>query len=230
MDHTVKFLSTTVGRDRINRFCQYFARYLIWQLQRNGADKEVIAKWTKLQGAFGQTRKVMRTGRQIEFYRTIIKSLGVKDKVVRYTTIGKNVFLALWLALDTLQWLHGAGVFKFETIKDISRRSFKFWLYALIFSFVGDLHKLRINSMRMGIERKAIKYAAAKREKDESAEKTIKILKAERSKIILATIQDGFDLLIPSSGLEYIKVESGLIGLAGAITSVIGGCELLFEL
>ncbi|KAI8848330.1 peroxisomal biogenesis factor 11 [Chytridium lagenaria] len=221
-DHLVKFLSTTVGRDRINRFVQYFSRYLAWQLQ-NGTNKDLIEKLVKLQGAIGLTRKVMRTGRQVEFYRTIVKSTGVKDKIVRYTTVSKNIFLSLWLALDTLQWLHNTGINKLDSIKDIGRRAFKFWLAALVVSFVGDLHKLRVNSMRLGIERKAIKFAATKREKDESAEKTIKILKAERTKILLATIQDGIDILIPASGLEYVKVETGLVGLAGAITSIIGG-------
>ncbi|KAJ3105285.1 kinesin motor protein cin8 [Phlyctochytrium bullatum] len=221
----VKFLSTTVGRDRINRFVQYFARYLAWQLQRNGADKDTIARLAKLQAAVGLTRKVMRTGRQVEFYRTITKSLAVKDKVTRYTAVGKNLFLSLWLALDTVQWLHTAGVYHFETIKDVGRRAFKFWLIALTFSFIGDLHKLRINAIRLGIEQKAVKFAASKREKDDSAEKSIKVLKAERSKLLLATAQDGLDILIPASGLEYVKLETGIVGLVGAITAIMGGCN-----
>ncbi|KAJ3329128.1 Peroxisomal membrane protein PMP27 [Blyttiomyces sp. JEL0837] len=224
-DHTVKFLSTTVGRDRINRFIQYFTRFVAWHLQRSGAEKDLLDRLAKLQGSVGQTRKLMRAGRQLEFYRAMEKSLNVKDDVVRITTLVKNFCLALWLAHDTFQWAHNAGVVKLTTIKEIGQRAFKFWLVALVASFIGDLHKLRLNAMRVGIETKAVKAAALKKEKDESAEKTLKALKSERSKIILATVQDGLDILIPASGLEYIKVETGLIGLAGAITSVIGGCE-----
>ncbi|KAJ3149892.1 Peroxisomal membrane protein PMP27 [Irineochytrium annulatum] len=216
-DKLVKFLSTTVGRDRINRFVQYALRYVIWQLQRTGGEKDTIQRFTKLQAALGQTRKVMRTGRQVEFYRTIVKSMAVRDSIVKNTTVAKNVFLSLWLGLDTLQWMHGAGFIRLEGIKDIGRRAFQFWLGALLCSFVGDLHKLRVNSQRMRVEMKSTKTEGG------SAEGALKALKAERQKIVLATVQDGLDILIPASGLEYIKIESGLVGLAGAITSVIGG-------
>jgi peroxin-11B len=41
---------------------------------------------------------------------------------------------------------------------------------------------------------------------------------------MIATAQDTLDIVLPSSGLEYIKVETGIVGLVGAITSVLGAC------
>ncbi|KAI8820810.1 peroxisomal biogenesis factor 11 [Fimicolochytrium jonesii] len=104
-DHLVKYLSTATGRDRIHRFVQYFSRFLVWHGQRNGYDKDLLARLTNLMGALGQTRKLMRVGRQVEFLRTIQKAAGLKDDVTRLTTIVKNTFLSLWLAHDTCQWV-----------------------------------------------------------------------------------------------------------------------------
>ncbi|KAJ3411165.1 Peroxisomal membrane protein PMP27 [Chytridiales sp. JEL 0842] len=221
-DRTVKFLSGTVGRDRINRFVQYFTRYLIWQLQKTGGaeQKDTIERLSKLQANVGLTRKLMRVGRQIEFYRNAVKAMNLKDDVVRVTSILKSVFMSLWLAMDTLQWVHLVGLYKFESIKTINSRSLKFWLAALVVSFIGDIHKLRLNGLRVLAEQKAL---AASKGKDESAKKALAALTAERTKLMLATVQDGMDMVLPSSGLEYIKVESGIVGLVGAVTSVMGG-------
>ncbi|KAI8607381.1 hypothetical protein BC830DRAFT_1175377, partial [Chytriomyces sp. MP71] len=54
-DHTVRFLSTTVGRDRVHRFLQYFGRFLVWQLTRTHAPKERIARVASLVSVLAQT-------------------------------------------------------------------------------------------------------------------------------------------------------------------------------
>ncbi|TPX67943.1 hypothetical protein SpCBS45565_g03493 [Spizellomyces sp. 'palustris'] len=224
-DHTVKYLSTATGRDRIHRFLQYFSRFLIWHGQKNGYEKETLERLTKFMGNLGQTRKLMRVGRQIEFVRNIQKAQTLRDDVSRVTLIVKNAFLALWLFHDTCQWANTAGVVKFENIKDLSRRGMKCWLIALIASFLGDLHKLRLNSQRIQHESKVLKASQAKGLPDETAVKALKSLQIERTKIRMATLQDSLDILIPASGLEYVKVETGIVGLIGAFTSILGGSK-----
>ena len=87
LEHTVKFLTSTVGRDRVNRFAQYFSKYLVWQLTRpNFNYKDLAERVQKLQTVMTSTRKVMQTGRQIEFTRNIVKAIPVKDDVVRIGT------------------------------------------------------------------------------------------------------------------------------------------------
>ncbi|KAJ3190105.1 Peroxisomal membrane protein PMP27 [Gaertneriomyces sp. JEL0708] len=222
-DQTVKFLATATGRDRINRFVQYFARFLVWHGQKNAWNKETVERLNKLMGSAAQTRKFMRIGRQVEFIRNVQKANLVKDDVTRATQIIKNTFMALWLVHDTLQWANTAGVARFENIKDISKRGLKCWLIALIASLLGDVHKLRLNTQRLEQETKLQRALKAKGDSDSSAVQTINALNAERSKIVWATVQDGLDMLLPASGLEYVKLESGIVGLVGAVTSVMGG-------
>ncbi|KAJ1549653.1 hypothetical protein HK405_006523 [Cladochytrium tenue] len=216
-DRSIKFLSSTVGRDRINRFIQYYARYLVWQLQRDG-DKDLAGRLAKLQAAVGQARKLMRAGRQVEFYRNAVKAAGMKDVIVKSTTVAKNAFMSLWLALDTLQWIHGVGFRKFETIKEITDWANRFWLAALVASLLGDVYKLRQNLARARSEKARLRSAGEKA--DPSA---VKALRSDRQKLLIATAQDGLDMLLPASGLGLVEVESGIVGLVGAVTSVMGG-------
>ncbi|KAJ3147202.1 Peroxisomal membrane protein PMP27 [Geranomyces variabilis] len=103
-EHIVKYLATSVGRDRIHRFVQYFSRFLVWHGQRNGYEKETLQRLTNLMNNLGSTRKLMRVGRQFEFIRTIQKTASMKDDVARITITVKNVFLALWLLCDSCSW------------------------------------------------------------------------------------------------------------------------------
>ncbi|KAJ3392674.1 Peroxisomal membrane protein PMP27 [Entophlyctis sp. JEL0112] len=167
------------------------------------------------------TRKVMRTGRQLEFYRGVVKATAIKDSVVKTTTILKSVFMAAWLSFDTCQWLHTAGVYKFENIKDIGTRAFKCWLAALLFSLVGDVYKLQMNARKLAIEQRIANNG--KPEEVATAKKNIRALLAERGKMWIATVQDSVDVILPTAGLEYLQIESGFVGLAGAFTSLLGG-------
>ncbi|KAI9326717.1 peroxisomal biogenesis factor 11 [Obelidium mucronatum] len=216
------FLSSTVGRDRINRFVQYFARFVLSRCQQSGAPKEALAQLAALIAAMGATRKVMRTGRQLEFFRGIVKSLSLRDAVVKATTILKSVFMAAWLTFDTCQWIHTAGIHKFNNIKEIGTNAFKCWLLALVFSLTGDIYKLQLNSNKLALEEKVA--ASGKGEESAVAKKNIKSLQIERGKLWITTVQDGVDVILPASGLEYIQIDSGWVGLAGAFTSLLGGC------
>jgi peroxin-11B len=58
--HYLKFVATTVGRDKLLRTLQYFSRFYAWYLYRtNGTPKE-IAPWEAIKKQFGLIRKGMR--------------------------------------------------------------------------------------------------------------------------------------------------------------------------
>ncbi|KAJ3023177.1 UNVERIFIED_CONTAM: Peroxisomal membrane protein PMP27 [Siphonaria sp. JEL0065] len=217
-DRIVKFLSTSVGRDRLNRFLQYFARFLVWHLQRTSASKDAVTRAAALMTVIAQTRKIMQTGRQLEFYQAGMKALTLSDPILKATTVLKCIFMSAWLSYDTCQWIHTIGLNKFDSIKDINTNAFKCWLFALVFSLVGDLYKLKINTRKIEVEKRN-----ASAGKGEESKKNVKSLNEERGKLWIATVQDAVDLVLPLSGLEYIQVESGIVGLAGAFTSLLGG-------
>jgi peroxin-11B len=48
-------------------------------------------------------------------------------------------------------------------------------------------------------------------------------MRSDTFKVLLASLQDSLDILIPASALDFIKLEAGTVGLAGTVTSLLGG-------
>ena len=107
-----------------------------------------------------------------------------------------------WLQLNTV------GFIKVEDIKKLNTNASRAWFIGLLFSVALDLHKLRVNQ--------------AKQAKAASGAGDVKALQTERRGLLLDLIRDVFDLSIPGSSLEYVKIETGTVGLLGTVTSAIG--------
>lgn len=158
-----KFLSSTVGRDRTNRLIQYLCKLLI----ALNSSPEALGKLNSLQTQFSNTRKVMRIGRQLEFYKTAQKTCSIEDDVIRITTIIKNTGLGLWLLHDSIGWAHSAKLISLNDPKGNNKRGFRFWLLALIASWLNNIHKLRINGIQLLMEQKYHDSSIKKQDKNE---------------------------------------------------------------
>jgi peroxin-11B len=54
----LRFAATTVGRDKVYRFVQYFARFLAYYLaQRENYNKETVQRLSNLKSSIGLARK-----------------------------------------------------------------------------------------------------------------------------------------------------------------------------
>jgi peroxin-11B len=225
IEKTFKFLSTTTGRDRVNRFVQFFAKFLALQFKEGGLSKETIEKLTRLSSHVALCRKLMRLGRPLEFYNASIKALPTKDSILRYTTVSKNSFMGLWLLFDSMAWAHGVGltVFTKEKLQQIQRTGNKCWLIALISGVLNSAYKLRINRIKNEMEVKALKQDKVKGVVDEGVLKSLKGLKKEKDDLLFALTQDTLDMSIPSSALEYLTfVSPSLVALFASTTSIMG--------
>jgi peroxin-11B len=161
-DVAVKFLTSTTGRDRLNRFVQYLCKFLIGY-GGTRLSKESLGRLSALMAQATATRKVMRIGRQLEFYKAAQKAGQSPDDVLRYTGVVKNAGLGLWLVYDSLAWAHGAGIVKLQNVKEVNRRGFQFWWISLVASLLSDIHRLRMNGIRRSLEQKSL--VAANRQK-----------------------------------------------------------------
>ena len=104
----------------------------------------------RLSSAVGMGRKLFRVGKPIDFIQTAVKSLSLKDDVIRCCAVGRSCFLAGilaismfiilgWLSLDILQWLNAHGVIKLENLKWINTNAARCWLFGLLFAVVKFL-------------------------------------------------------------------------------------------
>ncbi|KAK6211035.1 peroxisomal biogenesis factor 11 [Colletotrichum tabaci] len=212
--HYNKFVATTVGRDKVLRTLQYFARFYAWYLFRTNGSKTEIAPWDAIKKQFGLTRKIMRVGKNIEHFKAAAAASDAKttDPVLRYAAVGRQLGYAGYLTFDAATVLDAAGIKKWEGAKKLQKEAFRFWAIGLIFSVVAQTYTLyRLQQREAKVDKKEGEgVVEAKR------------IALERAASRLQLISDLCDLTVPTSALAWLNFDDGIVGLAGTVSSLIG--------
>jgi peroxin-11B len=142
--HYLRFVATTVGRDKVLRVLQYFSRFYAWYLFRTNAPPSSIVPFTAMKNQFGLTRKVMRIGKNVEHFKAAAAAADIKgaDSFLKYCAVGRQLGYAFYLTLDMCTYLDSAGIRKLEATKSLQRRALQAWFSGLVFSIAGGLYSL----------------------------------------------------------------------------------------
>lgn len=97
-----KYLATTNGREKIYRLIQYFSRFYAFYLLRQGAPAKAIQRWSNLQNYLGTARKVFRFFKPIEVGQGVIKSLAIKDPILRILQLARLASYFAYFTSETL--------------------------------------------------------------------------------------------------------------------------------
>lgn len=199
---------------------QYLARFLAWYEYRKGASKETVTRLTNLKSSLALSRKLMRTGKFFEHWQSAVKALAIKDPVVAYTALGRQLSYSVYLIFDTLQWVHGSKAYTFEpdTYKTVSRRASQFWLLGILFSLVSGAYKSHVLRSRQS----AASRPRATAEKEAERKVEVQQIKKEQSAVRFQMIQDALDAMNPATAADITNFDDGAIGLAGTVTSLMG--------
>ncbi|KAF9360081.1 Peroxisomal membrane protein PMP27 [Mortierella sp. NVP85] len=212
----LRFTATTVGRDKIYRAVQYFSRFLAWYLLRQGATKETVARFNSLKKTLGLSRKC----KPVEHLENAARATIIKDEFLKFCTIGKQLAYAGYLTFDGIIFIDGAGAYKFQNIKKYGEYASKFWLAGIVFGFITGLYKTRQIQIR---RESAVRGLAHSSEAEKSeARNDVKALAKEQHSVNKQLLQDGLDMLIPATGLGYLNLDDGAIGLIGTATAIMG--------
>ncbi|KAI9220415.1 peroxisomal biogenesis factor 11 [Blastocladiella britannica] len=214
----LKYTATTTGRDKVYRFIQYlgkFAAYRLATLDPKG-NKDQVDKITKLVKHLSLSRKLMRIGRPLEYAQNLIAGVPTtKDPVLLYSLIAKNGLLAIWMGFDFLAWAQGVGIWKSADPKALSQNTNRFWFAGLAAGYIATVYNVHV----LAVLEKAKREGAAM---SEDQGKEAKALLASRNKLLRDLFQQSLDILVPAKGLELISLSDGVIGLTGALTSLMG--------
>lgn len=227
VDHILKYLNTTTGREKLYRTIQYFSRFYAWHLFRQGADKATVARWNNLKTALGTGRKLFRLFKPIEFGKGAIAALNVPDDVLRVSGAMKQIGYLGYYLLEMFVYLHQIGFITLKNQKKIADTSFKFWAGALTVSILSGLYKLRQVQGRIEmLQRNSKLVKASTSEKDAQRAADLKFqektLGKEKKDAVYQLVQDAIDFVIPTSSVGWINADEGLVGIAGTITSIMG--------
>lgn len=230
--HYLKFLSTTLGRDKLLRTIQYFARFYAWYLLRTNATPASIAPWSTTKKQFGLIRKFLRFGKNIEHFKAAATAADAKvmDPVLRYATVGRQLGYAGYLSLDAGTVLDAAGIRKWEGAKRLQTEAYRFWAMGLACSVVSQVYTLyRLKQREAKVDKKDGEGVV------ESKRITLYVPALylnwgvdtnshdrERAVSQLQLISDFCDLTVPLSALGWIAFDDGVVGIAGTVSSVIG--------
>ncbi|KAF1953063.1 peroxisomal biogenesis factor 11 [Byssothecium circinans] len=214
VSHYLKFVATTVGRDKVLRTLQYFSRFLAWYLYRTNHPASSIAPFETTKKQFGIARKLLRVGKFVEHFKAAAVASDAKsmDPVLRFTAIGRQLGYAGYMVFDNAAVLDATSIYKFSASQRLLREGYRAWFTGISFSIASSLYALY----------KLRERAAAISEKDGEGVVEKKKVEKEANAVKIQLISDLCDITIPSSALGWVKFDDGIVGLAGTVSSLLG--------
>ncbi|KAL9135204.1 MAG: hypothetical protein Q9175_003608 [Cornicularia normoerica] len=212
--HYLRFVATTVGRDKLLRTLQYFSRFYAWYLFRTNNPARLIAPHEAIKKQFGLARKTLRLGKNVEHFKAAALAADSKnmDPVLKYCAVGRQLGYAMYLSLDAVTYLDAAGIWPLASAKRLQQEAYRAWFAGLTCNAIAGLYilwQLRQREQRID------------KNEGEGVVESKTIMK-ERNTTNLQLISDLCDLTIPSTALGYANLDDGIVGLAGTVSSLIG--------
>ncbi|KAI1454411.1 peroxisomal biogenesis factor 11 [Annulohypoxylon moriforme] len=214
--HYLKFVATTVGRDKLLRTLQYFSRFYAWYLYRTNGTKAEVAPYEAIKKQFGLARKLLRVGKNVEHFKAAASAAdnkaAVPDAVLRYAAVGRQLGYAGYLTFDAATVLDSLGVRRWEGAKRAQREAYRFWAMGLACSVVAQVYTLyRLREREAKVDKK----------EGEGVVESKRIV-MERAASQLQLLSDLCDLTVPTAALGWVGFDDGFVGLAGTVSSLIG--------
>jgi len=156
--HWLRFVATTVGRDKLLRTLQYFSRFYAWYLYRTNKPQSAIDPYNAVKKQFGTTRKIMRIGKFAEHLKAASVALDNKgpiDPVLRYLSVGRQLGYAGYLSLDMVTVVDAIGFRKLESAKRLQEHAYRAWAAGLLCSALAGLYTLfKLQEKEKTVDRK----------------------------------------------------------------------------
>jgi len=154
-------------------------------------------------------------------------SIHYQDVTVRITCTLSKIANALFLLADHILWIGRTGLINVDSEK-WSRVSNKYWLYSIVMNLVRDVYEiLRIleqEGRRLGFPPgEGVRRTSLV---DGFTGKTVSLsLQAvtfvqEHKDVVIDTVKNSCDLMIPLTALGYVRLSPGTVGLLGVVSSV----------
>ena len=155
--HYLKFVATTVGRDKLLRTLQYFARFYAWYLLRTNGTQAQIAPWDAVKKQFGLARKIMRAGKNVEHLKAAAVAADAKtmDPVLRYAAVGRQLGYAGYLTLDLATLPDAVGFRRSPNAKKLQTEAYRFWAIGILCSIAAQVYtQYRLKEREAKVDKK----------------------------------------------------------------------------
>ncbi|KAI0034298.1 peroxisomal biogenesis factor 11 [Vararia minispora EC-137] len=217
---SLKVLATTLGRDKLYRAIQYFARFYAWFLLARGNQYDAT-RWNALKSHLALGRKLMRLGKPLEHLQAALRASQTASELKeQVTTIARQLGYFGYLTYDAIVWANTVRfiVLKPATAQHVNKRANQFWLAGIVFSIANCVFK----TARLTAEMQSLRATSEKDVGSDNARLArLSGLDGIRSATRRQLLIDIFDVWIPAANIGLVSFNDGILGIFGLITSVL---------
>ena len=136
------------------------------------------------------------------------------DNILRVLIMCRRITYALYYIIDHITWAARLGLYK-ATPKEWSKFQAKFWIVALVFSLLRNLYDI-LNLIF--VPKKKLDGG----EESYSQGSSVASRLMSRPQVLIETVKNSADFLLPFNVMGIIELNVGLAGLLGLISSIAG--------
>lgn len=161
------------------------------------------------------TYSVFRLGKSLDMILGAVRAKDIHhDNVLRVLIMCRRITYTIYYVIDHVTWAARLGLYK-ATPKEWSKFQAKFWVVALVFGLLRNLYDI-LNLIFV-----------PKKKHDDGEESvaqgsTVATRLMSRPQVLLDTVKNSADFLLPFNVMGVIELNAGLAGLLGLISSIAG--------
>lgn len=160
---------------------------------------------------------MFRIGKSLDHLKKASITIHLTDPVLRLAITLGQINRSFYLLFDHVIWASRVGLIKAD-VDYWKKLSSKFWFVSLVLGLARDAYELLLAYQ---LEKRRQKETSHSKE-EPSSHITILTVLQHNPAIILDTIKNGADFFIPPYNIGLIDLPSGIIGLLGTISSLVG--------
>ncbi|XP_034032428.1 peroxisomal membrane protein 11A [Thalassophryne amazonica] len=233
MDAFVKLANQSQGRDRVFRATQYACVLATYLLRNFSGKKHFVARLKNVEANMSAGRKLFRLGNTVSSIEAAKWTVRLSDPVLCLCLTAANVSRALYFFCDNLLWAGKVGLIDDIDKERWSTNATHYYLYSVVMSLVRDISviaRLMVQRVRDKQFEKRVNLHLS--ESPEVAAVVIpqldcfvfvlvEILKSHPA-VTMDLLKNLCDITIPLDSLGIYRSTTGVVGLCGLISSLIG--------
>lgn len=157
---------------------------------------------------------VFRLGKSLDMIVGAIRAKEIHhDNVLRVLIICRRITYIIYYIIDHVTWAARLGLYK-SNPKEWSKFQAKFWVIALVFGLLRNLYDI-LNLIFVPVKKHDGEDSFA--QGNSVVERLI-----SRPQVLLDTVKNSADFLLPFNVMGLIELNVGLAGLLGLTSSIAG--------
>ena len=167
---------------------------------------------------------VLRLGRNVEMINGTLKTLHLSDQILRITTTVSRIYQCLFLAANHLIFLARVGFLNLDTDK-LADLCNKFWIGSIICNLTRDFYEIS-KILKKWRQTTGSNLNVTKKGQN-TVVKHVSLFVENYPEVFWDTLKNLCDAFIPLTAMGKLKLNPGIIGLLGSVSSIAGLIALI---